>query len=140
MRDPLLLLLATTAAALTLPGCPTVDLGETPPDPPTCNADGLYYEQTIWPQYLAPAETATSCVGQAGCHRLEDGRSGLRLHTDPVDHEANLQIVVRFLNCGSPDLSSLLTKPISGVDSHGGGDLFAPGSAQETTFLSWPFQ
>jgi hypothetical protein len=27
---------------------------------------------------------------------------------------------------------------MSGIDSHGGGDLFAPGSAHETSFLAWP--
>lgn len=77
-------------------------------------------------------------MAAGGCHRLEDGRSALRLQTTaPVDHPRNYDVVTRFLNCGAPEASSLLTKPLSGIDPHGGGDLFAPGSAAETAFLQW---
>jgi hypothetical protein len=54
-----------------------------------------------------------------------------------VDHDSNYNVVSRFLNCGTPEASSLLTKPLSGVDPHGGGDLFAPGSQTEADFLNW---
>jgi hypothetical protein len=121
-----------------LAGCPTVDLGETPPDPSTCNADFVYYEQVIWPEYLAPPTASESCVGETACHRIEDGRSALRLETtDPIDHEANFTVVLRFVNCGSPDQSSLLTKPVSAVDPHGGGDLFPQSGPQVDVFLGW---
>ncbi|HTM19175.1 MAG TPA: hypothetical protein VL172_01665 [Kofleriaceae bacterium] len=136
MRDRFLpLLLATMVSALA--GCPTVDLGETPPDPDTCDVDFVYYRDVIWPQYLAPADTAKSCVGASQCHRHEDGRSALRLDTNPVDDDANYQVVVRFLNCGSPDDSPLLTKPEAELDPHGGGDLFTMGDAEVQTFLMW---
>jgi hypothetical protein len=118
-------------------GCPTVDLGENPPDPGTCRPDPAYYRDILWPEYLAPADTALSCVDAAGCHARDDGRSALRLVTDPVDHGANYQVVIRFLNCGAPESSSLLTKPQSGVDPHGGGDLFGPGSDPTITFMQW---
>jgi len=136
MRDRFLPLLATMVAAA-LAGCPTVDLGETPPDPGRCNPDFVYYEDVMWPQYLASGGS-TSCVGMTGCHDRTTGRSALRLETaDPIDHDANYQVVTRFLNCGSPDQSSLLTKPESGVDPHGGGDLFPSSDPMVDTFLQW---
>lgn len=116
--------LAVTALA----GCPTVDLGDTPPDPGVCRPDPTYYRDVIWPEFLAPADAARSCVVAGGCHATQDGRSALRLETDvdadPTAHTRNYQVVTRFLNCASPDASSLLTKPLATVDSHGGGDIF----------------
>ena len=116
--------LLVALVALTVTGCPTVDLGENPPDPPTCRPDFLYYQDVIYPEYIAPANTALSCVDAPGCHRVDDGRSALRLTINPPDHEGNYAIVSRFLNCGLPEASSMLTKPMSGVDPHGGGDMF----------------
>lgn len=124
-------------------GCPTVDLGDVPPDPGQCRPDPGYFRDVIWGGYLAPADEMRSCVSQAGCHRTGDGRSALRLSVPPagmpdaVDHDANYAVVTRFLNCGSPAASSLLSKPIGGVDPHGGGDMFAAGSEPETLFLQW---
>lgn len=119
-------------------GCPTVDLGDVPPDPGQCRPDPGYYEDVIWPEFLAPAAAPErSCVNDAGCHRVADGRSALRLADNPVDHDANYSVVTRFLNCGTPDASPLFTKPVSGVDAHGGGDLFAPADQTSTVFLQW---
>jgi hypothetical protein len=117
-----------------------VDLGETPPDPGVCRPDPTYFRDVIWPEYLAPTDPDKSCVGTSGCHASDTGRSALRLETDTSDPQVfdrNYAVVTRFLNCGSPDASSLLTKPISGVDSHGGSDLFGPGDPEEATFLGW---
>jgi hypothetical protein len=30
-----------------------------------------------------------------------------------------------------------LTRPLAGIDGHGGGDLFTTGSTEYTTFLGW---
>ena len=131
-------LIAIALAGVAGAGCPTLDLGEAPPDPGTCRPDPGYYRDVIWPDYLAPADPALSCVVEAGCHDAANGRSSFRVSTvEPIDHDANYQVVTRFLNCGSPEASSMLTKPIGGVDSHGGGDLFNSGSMSETTFLDW---
>jgi len=65
-------------AFLVLGGCPTVDLGEDLVEPGVCHPDMNYFNTQIWPNYLAPA-TAQSCVGQAGCHAADTGRSALRL-------------------------------------------------------------
>lgn len=120
-----------------LTGCPTVDLGETPVSPGACRPDPGYFEEQIWPAFLAPADPARTCVGEAGCHRIEDGRSALRLTTDPLDLGRNYDVVTRFLDCGAPDSSALYTKPVSGVGPHGGGDLFAPGDPAAEIFLGW---
>jgi hypothetical protein len=130
---------ALAALLATLAGCPTVDLGDDPPDPGQCRPDPAYFEQVLWSEYLTHPEL--SCASQAGCHRRDDGRSALRLDLpedgQPVDFAGNYAVVTRFLNCGTPDSSPLYTKPVSGVGPHGGGDLFAPGSAPARVFLDW---
>ena len=114
-----------------------MDLGETPVAPGACRPSRAYFETVIWPEFLAPADDSLSCVNAAGCHRRADGRSSFRLAVDPVDNNANYEVSTRFLNCGSVAASSLLTKPLSGVDAHGGGDLFGSGDAAFTTFTDW---
>jgi hypothetical protein len=131
-------LLALMTCAVSGTGCPTVDLGETPVSPGDCRPDLAYYEDVMWPEFFAPADDTVSCVAAGGCHRVEDGRSALRLSTsEPVDHGGNYDVVTRFLNCGAPEASSALTKPLDGVDPHGGGELFQRGSGPEATFLEW---
>ncbi|HEY8146802.1 MAG TPA: hypothetical protein VIG06_29180 [Kofleriaceae bacterium] len=129
--------LLMTTCAMGSAGCPTVDLGETPVSPGSCRPDPAYYRDVIWPDFVDVADTTKSCVGDAACHRIEDGRSALRFTTNPVDDNRNYDNMTRFLNCGAPEASAALTKPLSGVDPHGGGDLFTPGSDPETTFLEW---
>lgn len=112
-------------ALLTLSGCPTVDLGDTPPDIGQCRPDRQYYIDVIWPNYLAPTVAARSCVAANGCHDSVSGRSALRLSVaQPVDHDRNYQVVTRFLNCSTPLSSELLTKPLAGMEAHQGGDIF----------------
>jgi hypothetical protein len=132
------LLALVVICALGGAGCPTVDLGDTPVSPGSCRPDPGYFADTLWDAYFAPADEAHSCVANGGCHRIEDGRSALRLvTTDPIDQSRNYDVVTRFLNCGSPEASPALTKPMSGADPHGGGDLFDTGSSQEQAFLAW---
>ena len=124
--------------ALVLGGCPDVDLGQLDEEPGICRPDFAYYKDQIWPQFLAPADTNKSCVGKTGCHQQTTGRSALRLATDPVDHAANYETVTRFLNCGSPEASLLLSKPVAGGTAHGGGDIFANTSDPAVVvFLGW---
>ena len=138
MRGSRLSLFILIPVALALTGCPTVDLGDTPPPAPTCRPDPSYYEDVIWPDYLSPTDTSRSCVDEPGCHRQADGRSALRLSTtEPIDHDQNYGVVTRFLNCGTPSASQLLSKPISSVEPHGGGDQFDVGSMTENIFLEW---
>jgi len=131
-------LLALVTCALSGAGCPTVDLGETPVSPGACRPDPAYFADVMWPEFFSPADQTVSCVGDSGCHRVEDGRSALRFATsEPIDFDGNYDVVIRFLNCAAPEASAALTKPEGGVDPHGGGDLFQPGSGPEATFLQW---
>ena len=86
-----------------------------------------------------------SCIAQGGCHRVVDGTSSLQLEVDPsmpdaVDFSAAYNVVTRFLNCGAPESSSFLTKPLIGIDNHGGGDFIDPNDPddpQYRVFLDW---
>ncbi|HUS63730.1 MAG TPA: hypothetical protein VMZ28_04265 [Kofleriaceae bacterium] len=125
--------------ALGSAGCPTVDLGETPVSPGSCRPDPGYYRDVMWPEFFDPPDSSRSCVAEPGCHRQEDGRSAMRL-VEPdsdSDHMRNYDVVTRFLDCGAPESSTALTKPLSDVDPHGGGDLFDRGSEPEDAFLMW---
>ncbi len=133
--------LAVGAAVLST-GCPTLDLGDSPVPPGSCNPDPAFFRDTIWPEYINPADESVNCVVESGCHSLEDGKSALRLEIvsgpgDVAGNDRNYRVVKTFLNCGSPDLSLMLVEPLSGEQTHGGGDLFSPGSTQEQLFLSW---
>jgi len=41
------------------------------------------------------------------------------------------------VNCGTPMASLLLTKPMAGIEGHGGGDIFPMGDPQADVFLGW---
>jgi hypothetical protein len=130
---------ATAAIAVSvLGGCPTVDLGDVPPDPGSCRPDPAYFEAVLWPEYIDTADPALSCVAADGCHDRNNGRSALRLNTDlPIDFAENYNIVTRFLNCATPESSALFTKPLAGVEGHGGDDMFNEGSPSAMVFLEW---
>ena len=131
-----LAMLAPVATAA-LAGCPTVDLGDTPPDPGVCRPDRTYFDEHIWPEFLAPADPARSCV-RGGCHGDVSGVSALRLDsTEPIDLARNYQVTTRFLNCGTPEASLLYTKPLRGLEGHDGGDIFADTDAQAAVFRMW---
>lgn len=131
--------LLVCAVAL-LGGCPTVDLGEEPAAPGACRPDPIYFEDVIWPEFVTGGGDPTvSCVGASGCHDAgNSARSSLRFDTaEPIDFAGNYDVLTRFLNCASPEASAALTKPQSGLDAHGGGDLFDAASAPATAFLQW---
>jgi hypothetical protein len=128
---------AVALAIAALAGCPTVDLGDDPPDPGVCRPDRAYFDAKIWPEFLAPTDEARSCV-KGGCHGDVRGVSALRLDsTPPIDLTRNYQVVSRFLNCGTPEASSLYLKPLRGMEGHGGGDVFADTDAQAEVFRMW---
>jgi hypothetical protein len=123
-----------------LSGCPTVDQGDIPPPPAACQPDFVEFQDVIWPMALAPADAGKSCVSQAGCHTRETGRSALRLvamPATPSDWQQNYDVVTRFLNCNTPDASSLVTKPAGGGDPHAGGDLWPLDGEPTTTVVQW---
>ena len=128
---------ATAIAAIALfAGCPTVDLGDTPTDLGLCNPTGGldYFQTQIWPNYVIRNSDATSCA-TLGCHI--SGGNGLDF-PDPVDYPTAYRRTQIYLNCGSPEASQFLTKPLAGVDPHGGGDIFPDLSDPAVqVFLNW---
>lgn len=130
------------AATLFLAGCPTIDDGDPPITPGTCQPDFAQFRDQVWPTvFAAPSGSNPSCVGAGGCHRQSDGRSALRLIEMPTtdsEHMQNYEVVTRFLNCTTPDASSVITKPLANVDGHGGGDLWnAVTDPQPACVESW---
>jgi hypothetical protein len=127
--------------ACLLGGCPSVDLGNSPGPPSRCTPDRQYFEDVIWPEMLAPSEPSRSCVAEGGCHDASNNpRSGLRLETDLTVAgaiEDNYQTATRFLTCGFPMASLLLTKPSADAPDHGGGIIFAADDPVVSVFESW---
>ena len=130
---------------LALAGCPTVDLGDTPPDIGLCNPKGGldYFQTQIWPSYVAnPAMTCgpshnQSCdCTRSGCHGNGSSAGGLGFLA-PTDFTNNYRAAQGFLNCGTPDQSLLLVKPLAGIEGHSGGDLFSMTDPQYQLFLDW---
>jgi hypothetical protein len=138
LRKSAVALCVACAAACALAGCPTVDLGDSPPDIGLCNPTKgeAYFESDIWPTYLNSATPAKQCTA-SGCHD-QAGQSALRFQTNPIDLPANYKASLVYLNCGQPESSELLTKPLAGIEPHGGGDIFADDSDPAVqTFLMW---
>lgn len=125
--------------ALALAGCPSVDLGDSPPDIGLCNpAKGeAFFESDVWPKYLNDTAAPTKQCTKGGCHN-QTGVSALRFTTDPVDLPANYKASLVDLNCGDPAASLLLVKPLAGTEPHGGGDIYPDVSDPAVvTFLDW---
>lgn len=123
---------------LLLAGCPTVDLGDTPSDITLCNPAGgrEYFDTVIWPDYIKPNDPVRGCTRAGGCHN-EAGGNAPNFRTMPVDLAFNYRQAQGYLNCGQPMASDLLTKPLTGINAHGGGDLIAPNDPSVQLFLDW---
>jgi len=119
-----------------LAGCPTVDLGDTPTEIGLCNPAGgvQYFQDQIWPKYIVRDGGKTSCT-TATCH--VGGGNGLDFPS-PVDYPTAYRRTQIYLNCGSPEASQLLTKPLAGIDPHGGDDIFPNlNDPAVQIFLAW---
>jgi hypothetical protein len=129
---------AFACCVVLLCGCPTVDLGDDPPDIGLCNpAMGMtYFQNEIVPKYLKLSDAANGCGRDGACHNRAHGLA-LDLTPANLTSTANYRVTLQYLNCGQPRQSSLLTKPLAGEDGHGGGDLIQNGSAEMMTFLGW---
>jgi hypothetical protein len=124
--------------ALALGACPTVDLGDTPAEIGACNpAKGIdYFKSDIEPKFFKLADTTNGCARSGSCH---DQAHGLTLdRTVPIDDAANYKVSQGYLNCGQPQASLILTKPLAGIEGHGGGDIYPNLSDPAVvTFLQW---
>jgi hypothetical protein len=117
-------------------GCPTVDLGDDPPDVGLCNPSGglPYFQNEIVPKYLKLSDKTAGCGRSSACH---DRAHGLAFDLLNPTSTQNYRLTQNYLHCGSPMQSDLLTKPLAGLVGHGGGDLVQPGSTEENVFLMW---
>ncbi|HEY1554886.1 MAG TPA: hypothetical protein VGF94_08635 [Kofleriaceae bacterium] len=130
---------AVAVCALALGGCPTVSLGETPPDIGLCEpAGGLdYFNTVMWPSYLTAQSTLQNhtCV-DGGCHGHDSFSGGFGLdETNPLS-PGNYRAAQGELLCSAPDQSKLLIKPF-GLTGHGGNALFRMSDPQYQDFLDW---
>ncbi len=121
-----------------LSGCPTVDLGDTPSDIGLCNPPGgqQYFQDKVWPEFVRPGDATKGCTRASGCHG-EAGGNTLSFKTMPIDFVFNYRQTQIYLNCGTPAASELLSKPLGGVDPHGGGDLISTSDPAYQVFLDW---
>lgn len=131
----------TLVAATLLTGCPTVDLGDTPSDIGLCNPPGGidYFTDEVWPNFVRPTDAARGCTRDdaVGCHN-ETGGNALGFRINPLDLNFNYRQTQIYLNCGQPEASPLLTKPLGGIDPHGGGDLIpSTTDPASVVFLNW---
>jgi hypothetical protein len=112
-----------------------VDLGDTPTEIGLCNPPGgvQYFQDQIWPNFVQ-RDPANACTRAGSCHVA--GGNGLDF-PNPVDYPAAYRRSQIYLNCGTPMASLFLTKPLTGIDQHGGGDLFGSGDPQVQVFLDW---
>jgi hypothetical protein len=133
-----LALLGTALGLLPLAGCPTVDLGDTPSDIGLCNPAGgvEYFETMIWPDYVKPTDPARGCTKAGQCHN-EAGGNPPNFKTMPVDFALNYRQAQGYLNCGQPMMSDMLTKPLAGINAHGGGELIPANDPSIQIFLGW---
>lgn len=130
---------ASLVAVALLAGCPTVDLGDTPSDIGLCNPPGGldYFTAEVWPNFIRPTDGTVGCTRPGGCHN-EAGGNALGFRTNPPDMAFNYRQTQIYLNCGQPEASDLLTKPLAGMDPHGGGDLIpSVTDPAAVVFINW---
>jgi hypothetical protein len=125
-----------------LAGCPTVDLGDTPTDINLCNPAGGrdYFVAEIYPNFIRGDDPGNmkSCTQANGCHADGDGNAPNFRFGPRRDDNFNFRQAQQYLECGNEGMSPLLTKPLIGIEGHGGGDVFTSASDPEVlTFLGW---
>lgn len=136
---PRTILVSTSILVLGLAaGCPTVDLGDTPEDVGLCNPRGglPYFQDVIWPNFVRPTDSANGCTKAVGCHVFGGGNL-LGFKIDPVDFPANYRAARVQLECDTPMSSRFLTKPLAGIDAHGGMDIYSQNAPEVQLFLQW---
>ncbi len=136
-RAALLPALATVAVLLGAPGCQTVDLGTPPADVNLCEPGQMWFLTQIWPNFLGQDYNGVHCY-DSNCHGPSPkGALALINSTEPMtlplqmEWSANYLSASHLMNCSDPMDSRLITLP-EGKQTHGGGMLIDPSSAQGT--------
>jgi len=140
-----LLVLVGAVAAGAIAACQTVDLGTPPADLNACRPSQLFFVSDIWPKVLGADYSGRHCY-DAGCHDAGSARP-LMLVPPPASDPGAVPLMGTWaadyisaaeqMNCSNAAASNLLALP-TGVRTHGGGMVFAPGSPQALAIQMWP--
>jgi hypothetical protein len=132
---PLLLAAFSLLGAVTLLGCQTVDLGTPPADVNLCEPGQMWFVTQIWPNFLGQDYNGVHCY-DSNCHGPNPkGALALINSTPPMtfplqmEWAANYASATHLMNCSDPMDSRLIALP-EGKQTHGGGMLIDPSSAQ----------
>jgi hypothetical protein len=130
-----LLLLAASSLLGGALGCQTVDLGAPPADVNLCEPGQMWFVTQIWPNFLGQDYNGVHCY-DANCHGPNPkGALALINSSEPMtfplqmEWAANYASASHLMNCSVPMDSRLINLP-EGKQTHGGGMLIDPSSAQ----------
>lgn len=136
--------LALALGGAALAGCDTVDLGAPPDDINTCRPSQQFFLDQIWDNVIAPDYGGKHCT-DANCHASSSGHapalvvppaSEPRSIPLPPTWAADYMSLSEQMNCADVSASNLILLP-EDITPHGGGQLFQPGSMQETLIRMW---
>jgi hypothetical protein len=137
----------TTACALALWGCGTIDPGPDVGPPAGCNAPPAFFVTDVWPKFFAQYQ-----CGQANCHDATTGHGYFRLQpvagiaapdpmspvsTWPDAWSANYQAVEQNLSCSNPTGSEVLSVPSGRGQPHPGGTVVTDIPGADMLFDMW---
>jgi hypothetical protein len=144
MRMKTLLAVAVAGALGAVAACETVDLGAPPSDINVCRPSQQYFVDVIWPMVLAADYGGRHCYDSM-CHGGASSNS-LKLIVPSASEssaipltgtwEANYRSAAQQMNCTNVGSSALIELP-ENLKTHGGQQVFKPGSAEETAIRMW---
>jgi len=131
--------------------CETVDLKAPPADVNACRPSEAYF-LTVWCDVLSKDYGGRHCT-DSRCHDPGSGRplslianpipaidcAGALPNPLPEDWAKNYRSAAEQMNCANVAASELILLPTN-ARTHGGGQLFAPGSMEVTTLTMWVTQ
>jgi hypothetical protein len=144
MRWRTLLAVAAAGALGALAACDTVDLGAPPSDINVCRPSQEYFVKVIWPMVLFRDYGGRHCYDSM-CHGGASSNSLKLIVPSPNDPDsipltgvwdANYRSATRQMNCTNVGASALIELP-ENLKTHGGQEVFKPGSPEETAIRMW---
>ena len=135
---------AAVGGAVTVAGCSTVDLGDSPADINACRPSQRYFVDHIWPELLNMTFEGKTC-GQSDCHGTQARQlvviAPTSTPTPPVplppgsDWETLYISTTRQLRCNNIRGSDLYTRP-TGIAKHDPGKLIDEATLEDL-LLGW---
>ena len=141
---PAALAVVVAGALGTLAACETVDLGAPPSDINVCRPSQQYFVEVIWPVVLSADYGGRHCYDSM-CHGGASNNS-LKLVVPTTNDSsaipltgvwaANYRAATQQMNCSDVGSSALIELP-ENLKTHGGQQVFKPGSPEETAIRMW---